>query len=148
MRAVAIRGHPATIAIPAGTKVRKNEDLNPAGSRSYGLILPFWALGKNSRIGWRFDGSAVGAGPTGRNFGSPGHAPRYDRGIGSVAVRMRSVLQTTTGPCPSHPTATEGQRAQGVEPQTGLQHGAGPRSRERVSTPKLDVTADPIYSVV
>jgi hypothetical protein len=34
-------------------------------------------------------------------LGSPGHAPRYDRGIGSVAVRMRSVLQTTTGPCPS-----------------------------------------------
>src|SRR6516164_2382895 len=86
-------------------------------------------------MGWRLDGSAVGAGPTGGNFGSPGHAPRYDRGIGSAAVRMRSVLQPTTGPCPSHPTATEGQRAQGVEPQTGLQHGAGPRSRERVSTP-------------
>src|SRR6516165_3799915 len=85
-------------------------------------------------MGWRLDGSAVGAGPTGGNFGSSGHAPRYDRGIGSAAVRTRSVLQPTTGPCPSHPTATEGQRARGVEPGAGLQHGAGPRSRERVST--------------
>jgi hypothetical protein len=57
-------------------------------------------------------------------------------GRGDTAYRRCNLKRSleTGGPVnrkesPSHPTAAEGPRAQGVEPQTGLQHGAGPRSR-------------------
>src|ERR1039457_3136742 len=53
---------------------------------------------------------------------------------GTVAVRVRPVSETTTGPCPPHLGTTGRQRPQGAEPQGGLQHGARPRSRKRLCT--------------
>src|ERR1022692_1213732 len=75
---------------------------------------------------------------------------------GTVAVRVRPVSETTTGPCPPHLGTTGRQRPQGAEPPGGLQHGARPRSRKRLSTPVRErfsgdctgsaTSADPLQS--
>src|ERR1022692_669333 len=72
--------------------------------------------------------------PGGGKFGSPCYAPRYPHRTGTVAVRVRPVSETTTGPCPPHLGTTGRQRPQGAEPQGGLQHGARQRSLKRLST--------------
>ena len=82
----------------------------------------------------RLCGSSLGAGPAGCQRGPPRHAPRHARRTGPTASSVCPVSKKTPAACPSYLGPTGRERPEDTEPQRGLQHGAGQRSRKRLST--------------
>src|ERR1017187_1184332 len=80
-------------------------------------------------------GSPLGAGPAGWQLGPPRHAPRHARGSKPTAQSGGPVSEKTPVAFPTHLGPTGRESAKGPQPQGGLQHGARPRSRKRLSTP-------------
>src|ERR1022692_3397957 len=78
--------------------------------------------------------SPLGAGPAGWQLGPPRHAPRHARGSKPTAQSGGPVSEKTPVAFPTHLGPTGRESAKGPQPQGGLQYGARPRSRKRLST--------------